>query len=303
LTVESVLCTIRFNSDGSLFAFTNGKTVYFVKQSDGSSLGNCDICRASAENGDAVSRALCFSPDSRFLAVASAGNSTVIVDVASRRTVISLEKHRNIVSTIAFFRTSGRFLTGGFDGKLCVWSLPEFRLIQTLQHGPERLTGQEEMIAAVAIAPDDRYVVVGFMNGTVGLYDPTFSQPMSSFQAHGAFLFNVAISNDDILATGSHDKTAKLWSVRGIPTCRRVLAGHTDCVLTLAFSPRDPLVFTGSKDEMIRCWNRLTGESLFTFTGHKNTLFQVDHHPADRTIVSCSGDGLVCLWDYVLPDG
>jgi hypothetical protein len=33
------------------------------------------------------------------------------------------------------------------------------------------------------------------------------------------FIFDVAASRDETLATGSHDKTTKLWVVRGIPTC------------------------------------------------------------------------------------
>jgi WD40 repeat protein len=157
------------------------------------------------------------------------------------------------------------------------------------------------MIAAIAIGVDDEYVAVWFMNGSVGLYDPDFSQPMTSFQAHNEFLLNVVISKDDVIATASHDHTAKLWLVRGVTTCKQTLNGHTDCVLAISFSPRDPILFTGSKDETIKCWNQKTGECLFTLNGHKNTLFQIDHHPTERTIVSCSGDGLVCIWDYGLP--
>jgi WD40 repeat protein len=247
-----------------------------------------------------LSRALCFSPDSKFLAVAGPANSTIVIDVRSRRIITSLEEHRNLVSTIAFFRDGRRFVTGGFDGKLCVWSVPEFQLLRVIQHGVEGKTGKEEMIAALAIGADDEYVAVGFMNGTVGLYEPTFSQPMSSFQAHTEFLFNVVISEKDVIATASHDKTTKLWVIRGVPSCRKILTGHADCVLAIAFSPREPLLFTGSKDETIKCWSEITGENLFTLNGHKNTLFQIDHHPKERAIVSCSGDGLVCLWDYSL---
>jgi WD40 repeat protein len=298
LNVDSVLCTIRFNSDGSLFSFTDGKVVYLINQADGSTAGTCPIPRQEGQQGELLSRALCFSPDSKFLIVAGPANSAIVIDVKLQRIVTSLEVHRNLVSTIAFFRDGRRFLTGGFDGKLCVWSVPEFQLLKVIQHGIEGKTGKEEMIAALSIGVDDEYVAVGFMNGTVGLYEPTFAQPMSSFQAHTEFLFNVVISGKDIIATASHDKTTKLWVIRGVPSCRKILTGHSDCVLAIAFSPRDPILFTGSKDETIKCWSETTGENLFTLTGHKNTLFQIDHHPKEREIISCSGDGLICLWDY-----
>jgi WD40 repeat protein len=225
--------------------------------------------------------------------------STTIIDAQNRLIVKTLTIHKNSVSTIAFFKDGRRLLTGGLDGKLCVWSVADFSLIRSIQHGTE---GQkEDTIAAIAIGLDDEYIAVGFMSGTIGLYEPTFSQPMSSFQAHSDFLLNVVISNKDIIATASHDQTTKLWVIRGVPTCKKVLTGHTDCVLAIAFAPRDSVLFTGSKDETIKCWSQTSGENLFTLTGHRNTLFQIDHHPIDRTIVSCSGEGLLCLWDYNIP--
>jgi WD40 repeat protein len=84
LILESVLCTIKFNGDGSSFAFTDGKTVYFMNRSDGSTVGKCDLGRPiSQPPAKAVSRAFCFSPDSKFLAVAGPNNVTAIIDVLS----------------------------------------------------------------------------------------------------------------------------------------------------------------------------------------------------------------------------
>jgi WD40 repeat protein len=284
-----------------MFAFTDGKIVYLVNQADGAITGTTAIGRTARAQGEQLSRAICFSPDSKFLAVAGPGNTTVVIDVAAKRVVRTLEVHRNLVSTMAFFSRGQRFLTGGFDGKLCVWSLADFQLLRTIPHGGE--VEKEEMIAAVAIGSGDAFVAVGFMSGMVGLYDPDFSQPMTSFQAHSQFLLNLVISKEDVIATASHDRTAKLWRVKGVATCRQTLLGHTDCVLTIAFAPSDPVLFTGSKDETIKCWHQMTGDNLFTLNGHRNTLFQIDHHPTERTIVSCSGDGLICLWDYGMPQG
>jgi WD40 repeat protein len=299
LATQSILCAIRFNSDGSLFSFTDGQTVFFMRQTDGYMVGTCEMPRSPGQQGEQLSRALCFSPDSKFLAVAGPATSTTVIDVQSRKVVKSLEVHNNSVSTIAFFKDGRRLLTGGLDGRLCIWSVPEFILVRTIQHGMD--TQEENMIAAIAIGLDDEYIAVGFMSGMIGLYEPTFSQPMSSFRAHSDFLLNVVISNKDVIGTASRDKTTKLWMIRGVPTCKKLLSGHRDCVLAIAFSPRDPVVFTGSKDETIKCWSQTSGENLFTLTGHRNTLFEIDHHPTERTIVSCSGEGLVCLWDYSLP--
>ena len=64
--------------------------------------------------------------------------------------------------------------------------------------------------------------------------------------------------------------------------------GHNDYVLTVCFSPNDPLILTGSKDETIKGWDEETGELLFTLKTEQNTVFQIDHHPFSKTFISCS---------------
>jgi WD40 repeat protein len=57
-------------------------------------------------------------------------------------------------------------------------------------------------------------------------------------------------------------------------------------------------MITGSKDQTIRMWQHKTGRPLCTVSVHRNTLFEIDHHPSQRSFVSCGGDGVVCVWDY-----
>jgi WD40 repeat protein len=298
LTLETILCAVRFNSDGSQIAFADGKLIFFVNSADGSVAATCEIPRGGEPPGDSLPRCLCFSPDSKFLIVGGQTSATIAINVAQRQVVKILDIPGHVVSTIGFIQ-DGRMVTGGFDGKLCIWSVPGFDLIRVIQHGTEGKLTKDEMVVAVAV--DEDFIGVGFMSGTIGIYEPSFTQPMISFHAHNEFLLNLIISRAGMMATASHDKTAKLWVIRGVASCKQTLQGHGDYVLAIAFPPRDPVVFTGSKDETIKCWNQKTGDLLFTINGHKNTLFQIDHHPTERTIVSCGGDGLVCVWEYDLP--
>jgi WD40 repeat protein len=254
-----------------------------------------------ANQTDNQPRSISFSPDSRWLALSGAGLSIMVFDVQTRKLAHLLEAHSYLISTLVFFADSTRLISGGFDGKLCVWSVPDFKLIRAVQHGTENQVENGDRIVSIAIGAEDDLVVVGFMSGSVGMYEPTFSQPMSSFSAHQELLLNVAVSPQGMIATASQDCTAKLWTLRGVASCRQTLKGHSDYVVAVRFSPNDPVVFTGSKDESIKCWSTKDGNCWFTLKGHKNTLFQIDHHPTDKSIVACSGDGLVCMWDYSLP--
>ena len=63
----------------------------------------------------------------------------------------------------------------------------------------------------------------------------------------------MSVSTDGgLIATGSQDKLAKLWSIDlGLVT---VLRGHSRGVCCARFSPVDRLVATGSADATIRLW-------------------------------------------------
>lgn len=135
------------------------------------------------------------------------------------------------------------------------------------------------------------------------------------FEAHTKSLLGVAVSSKDYtIITCSQDKTAKLWDISHLspsnitsfessdvitspPTLLATFEGHQDFVTVAAFSPINNTIFTGSKDETIKAWNR-EGVHLFTLNAHKNTLFSIKHHPTKPIFAACSGDGLLCVWKY-----
>jgi WD40 repeat protein len=72
----------------------------------------------------------------------------------------------------------------------------------------------------------------------------------------------VSFSHDGkILATGSLDKTVKLWNVETGKEIRTLL-GHQYSVESVSFSHDDKILATGSDDNTIKLWNRGTGWDL-----------------------------------------
>jgi WD40 repeat protein len=60
------------------------------------------------------------------------------------------------------------------------------------------------------------------------------------------------------LATGSDDKTAKLWRFSpdgSTADCVATLARHSDSVRSVAFHPTESLLATGSADNTAKLWN------------------------------------------------
>ena len=79
-----------------------------------------------------------------------------------------------------------------------------------------------------------------------------------------------------------------------------LLTGHTDDVISVAFSPDGSALASGSWDETVRLWDAVTGQEKATLTGHAGLtgagVMSVAFSPDGDTLAS-GGFRQVRLWD------
>jgi WD40 repeat protein len=123
---------------------------------------------------------------------------------------------------------------------------------------------------------------------------------IKTFIGHEAKVCSVAFNFDGkILASGSEDKTVKLWSLE---TSEEIctLKGHSDTILCVAFSPNENILATSgdANDKTIKIWN-LDKNKVSTLRGHSDWfggINSVAFSPDGKTLVSGSKDKTVKLW-------
>jgi hypothetical protein len=114
---------------------------------------------------------------------------------------------------------------------------------------------------------------------------------------HTGYVWGVAFSPDGrLLATASHDKTARVWDP-ATGGHLRTLTGHASVVSDVAFSPDGRLLATASADGTVRLWDPVTGGHLRTLPGHHNPLHGVAFSPDGRLLATTSYRGRTRLWD------
>ena len=81
------------------------------------------------------------------------------------------------------------------------------------------------------------------------------------------------------------------------PTLRRSLRGHTDTVLSLAFSPDSKRIVSAAADGTIRFWDSTSGKSLRILRRHQGAVNAVTYSADGRWLASAGHDGTVKLWE------
>ena len=161
----------------------------------------------------------------------------------------------------------GFLMTGSADKTLKVWDIPSTK-------GPKKKSAQQTLTAEGVTRAVSRYTAA----------------------AHEKDINAVAVApNSRLLATGSQDRTLKIWSsadgsLQGI--CR----GHKRGIWSVAFSPVDKAVATASGDAAVKIWSVADYTCLKTFDGHDASVLRVQFVSAGMQLLSSGADGLMKLW-------
>lgn len=309
MNTSSIICTAQFSHNGKCIAFAGPHFIYMLNADDGELLYTIELPQIPNHSESDHTKCIKFSPDDRYLAATRSETSIILYEVNLNSPIQNHNEkkpivhifgeggHEKGVNSIVFSKDGKRMITAGYDGILVVWDMTTFEIIKRINH--QELELPDPMIIGLSTSVDNSIYALGFVAGILGIYDEHISQSMVQFPTDQKQIMGISISQNDhsYIATSS-TTNVKIWEVKLIAQLKKELVGHTDFVLASEFSINHPLIFTGSKDKTIKIWDIRTGKLLMDVLAHNNTVFQISHDPTKSSFVSCSGDGIVCVWDY-----
>ena len=197
---------------------------------------------------------------------------------AEPQLVIDTGGHKAKIQDVLFTPDGRQLISVSDDKTIRIWDTGSGELLRTLRG--QMGAGHEGKLFAGALSPDGRWLAVGGMVGTGTKYQD-------------------AIRLIDLQAPPD--------------TPLRLLKGHSNVILSLAFSPDGQRLLSGSGDDTARLWDLSTpleagvstaldtglqtGKTLQILRGHTDDIYAVAFSPDGARLVTGSDDHTLRLWD------
>lgn len=213
-----------------------------------------------------------------------------------------IKGHTDIVLSLAKFPSNpSLFVSSGKDNSVRIWAINSSNDILCIGVGTRHtasvgsvFTSQVSTLFFIS-ASQDNCVKVWTTPSDLTSQNQKIKSSCTEL-AHQADINCVTVSpNDKMVATGSQDKTLKLWSIE--LNLLGVLKGHRRGVWNAKFSPVDQVLISCSADCSIKLWSLADLSCLKTFEGHESSVLKLEFLSKGQQIISSGADGLLKLWN------
>jgi len=242
-----------------------------------------------------------FSPDGKFALSGSEDRTVKVWELPTRKELKSLVGHTEVTSVA--LSPDGKFaLSGSLDRTVKVWEISTGRELKSL-------TGHTDAVLSVAFSPDGKFALSGSTDKTVKVWEIATGRKLKSLTGHTDAVLSVAFSPDGKFALSrskdrvwkadedfeSDDQIVKVWELASWRELKS-LTGHTDAVLSVAFSPDGKFALLGGFNTL-KVWKLASRREPMSFDGYVGVVRSVALSPDGKFALSGSDDETVELWE------
>jgi Prp8 binding protein len=257
--------------------------------------GNCENTHVFKGHKNAVLQ-VDWSLDGHQVCSASADKTVCVWDVESGRRLKKFAEHTSHVNSVCTAREDAHLLVSASDD--CSAKMWDTRVRRSLQSF--NLPFQQ---TAVALSADDQLVFTGGIDNVVKAWDRRKMQVSFTLPGHTDTITSLRLSPDgSYLLSNAMDSSLRIWDVRPYAPAERCIKKIDGAVhnfeknlLRCNWSPDGRRITAGSADRFVYVWDTTKRQILYKLPGHVGSVNEVDFHPKEPIVGSCSSDRKVFL--------
>lgn len=242
----------------------------------------------------------------------------------------ALTGHRDCVYTVIRGGTEHEIFSAAGDGMIVRWDL-------NAPHEGELIATLPNSIYALHALPGTNLLVAGHNYDGIHVLDAKDKKEVASLQMSSAAIFDItSFENDLMVADGegvitvidrntmrvrkklaASEKSARVMAVNpkagevavgysdhvirifslGDYTLKKEFTAHTNSIFTLAYTPDDQFLLSGSRDARLKAWDTKTGYTQAAeVVAHLFAINHITFSPSGRHFASCSMDKSIKIW-------
>ena len=209
----------------------------------------------------------------------------------NRRENSAMIEHTLPIEGLDFTPDSRRLVTGSQDGTAIVWEAETRNRLFTV-------AGHTGTVKALKFLEDDKTLISASADGTLRIWEMgTGNQQLIPIN-HKRSIFCMALSADrKTVAIGGVGNEVHLWNADTKNFVATFKTGHPNYVDTLAFSPDDKILASGSRDRKVELWDVANHQRLSILDDYTDGIIGMAFSADGKKFASTSRDGTAHLWD------
>ena len=204
-----------------------------------------------------------------------------------------VQAHVGTVTALAMTADSSKLVSGGSDGRVRLWSLPDAKLLRAM------MEPTNAAITHLAATADGRWTISASVASRVKLWALPDGRPDKALPYHGYIAAMAMGADGKLLVAGG--KTIRFWSVPNVRLAKELVVSGND-IASLAASPDGKLLAAGQMGSNATLWELPEGRVVATLGEQGSSLREIAFAPDGSFLASImDGGNEVALWP--MPQG